>query len=386
MRFLPRSILLLAGVGLAAWLWQQGDEVLPRPSLPSLGSVLDPAAEGFIEVSAGMPLDLPTDHGAHPGTRGELWSLFLQVRDPEGRRYDGAVTIARIALLPKPAERPSAWAAHEIFSGQFVLVDGRDQRVWSGQRLDRAALGLAGSSTRPPGVWVDDWSLIYPQVSPSPVALQVRAAGEGAGLDLALTARKPLVPFSALALFGEGSTSLAAQAYLVPRLSVSGRLTVEGVSRQVEGDAWLDHGWGSVLGSEGRLDLRRWALHLSDDREILCLQLSRRDGTGTPIPACALILSDGQIQRFQRREIQLEPTATWTSSRTGRRYPIAWRLAVPLLDLELRIIPLAQDQEPNGGLPVWSGVVRVDGREGGRSIEGRGRLETGPIVPGAAGA
>jgi predicted secreted hydrolase len=208
----------------------------------------------------------------------------------------------------------------------------------------------------------------------------VRAAGEGARFDLELTARKPLIPFSALSLFGDRSTALGAQAYLVPRLSVSGLLTTEGESRRVEGEAWLDHAWGSVLGLEGRVDLSRWALHLTDDREILCLQIRRRDGTGTPIPSCALILSDGRIQRFQRREIELEPTATWSSPRTGRRYPIAWRLAVPLLDLELRITPLVQDQEPNAGLPVWSGVVRVDGHEGGRSIEGRGRLETGAVA------
>jgi predicted secreted hydrolase len=134
------------------------------------------------------------------------------------------------------------------------------------------------------------------------------------------------------------------------------------------------------------LDVSRWAIHLSDDREILCIRFGRRDGTGTPIPACALILADGRIQRFQRREIRLEPTAEWTSPYSGARYATAWRLAIPILDLDLRVTPLAQEQEPLGGLPVWSGVVQAEGRERGVAVEGRGRLETMPLASDSPGA
>jgi predicted secreted hydrolase len=122
--------------------------------------------------------------------------------------------------------------------------------------------------------------------------------------------------------------------------------------------------------------VNRFALQLDLDRELLCLQLRREDGTGTPIPACALILADGGVQSFRRREIRLEPVERWLSPRTGARYPVAWRLSIPILDLELELAPLARDQEADNRVRLWSGAVQVEGRLGGETIAGHGRIET----------
>jgi predicted secreted hydrolase len=201
-------------------------------------------------------------------------------------------------------------------------------------------------------------------------------AGDGAVLDLDLAAIKSPIPFSDLTLLGRDSGGLGLQAYLLPRMAAIGTLSLDGDARPVQGYAWLDHAWGAIPMSRGQVGLNRFAIQLDDDRELICLQLRREDGTGTPIPACALILADGRVQSFRRREIQLEPTAQWRSPRTGSRYSVAWRLAIPILDLELELSPLVQDQESSGAIRLWSGAVQAMGRQGSETIGGRGRIET----------
>lgn len=121
--------------------------------------------------------------------------------------------------------------------------------------------------------------------------------------------------------------------------------------------------------------MNRCAIQLDQDRELVCLQLRREDGTGTPIPACALILADGQVQGFRRREIRLEPFERWLSPRSGAGYPVAWRLSIPILDLELELVPLTRDQEADDTVRLWSCAVQAKGRLGGETIAGHGRIE-----------
>jgi predicted secreted hydrolase len=67
----------------------------------------------------------------------------------------------------------------------------------------------------------------------------------------------------------------------------------------------------------------------------------------------------------------------WTSPRTGTTYPIAHRLSIEAMDLQLDIAPVAEDQEiPVFGLPsIWEGAVTASGRMLGSSVRGAGRLE-----------
>jgi predicted secreted hydrolase len=211
-------------------------------------------------------------------------------------------------------------------------------------------------------------------------------AGDGAALELDLAASKPPISLSDLALLGRNSGGLGLQAYLLPRMAATGTLSLDGDGRPVQGYTWLDHAWGAIPMSRGQVGLNRFAIQLDDDRELICLQLRREDGTGTPIPACALILADGRVQSFRRREIQLEPTAQWRSPSTGSSYSVAWRLAISILDLELELSPLVQDQESAGAIQLWSGAVQAIGRQGSETIGGRGRIETTGEQAGSSGA
>jgi predicted secreted hydrolase len=370
----PVTIGVLIGASLLLWFVGSHDPV--PVSGPSLESFLDPDVEGFAQVTEGALLTFPADHGAHPGFRSELWNLFGRLEDDQGSEYAFQLDLTRLALNPHEPERASAWAANEVYRGQLTLIHVGGSAVRSAERLTRAALGLAGSRPQPPSVWVEDWSLSFADGGTDRFQMALATAGDGAALDLDLAASKPPIPFGDLALLGRDSAGLGLQAYLLPRMVATGTLSLDGEARPVQGYAWLDHAWGAIPMSRGQVGLNRFSIQLDDDRELICLQLRREDGTGTPIPACALILADGRVQSFRRREIQLEPTAQWRSPRTGSRYSVGWRLAIPILDLELELSPLVQDQESAGGIRLWSGAVQAMGRQGSETIGGRGRIET----------
>jgi predicted secreted hydrolase len=56
-------------------------------------------------------------------------------------------------------------------------------------------------------------------------------------------------------------------------------------------------------------------------------------------------------------------------------YPSRWRLAVPSLDLTLRVEPWLDAQEMRTSFTYWEGAVRCSGERRGRPLEGRGYLE-----------
>ena len=74
-----------------------------------------------------------------------------------------------------------------------------------------------------------------------------------------------------------------------------------------------------------------------------------------------------------------EPLRWWKSPASGARYPVAWRIVLPGLDLELEVEPLldAQELTPTPGIPFayWEGAVIVHGKRAGRPVGGEGYLE-----------
>jgi predicted secreted hydrolase len=387
MKWVALPVVLAAVIiGIGWFLWGGRGPAVPV-SGPSFESLIPSDTEGFARVAVeDTPLDFPADHGAHPGFRSELWGLFGQLEDEQGIRYDFQLSLTRLALSAAPAERASAWAANEVYRGQLAIMQSDRRGIRSAERLTRAALGLAGGRSEPPSVWIEDWSLSLVNDEPGRMRMALVAEAAGSALALDLAASKSPLSLGDLGLLGRDFDDIGLRAYLLPRLVAEGTLTSDGEARSVRGYGWLDHAWGALPTSTGQVGLNRFAIQLDDDRELICLQLRREDGTGTPIPACALILADGRVQSFQRREIRLEPTSRWLSPRTGSGYSVAWRLSIPILDMELELSPLVQDQESEGAIRIWSGAVQASGRQKGQTIGGRGRIETTADPGPASGA
>ncbi len=374
---------------LAALVWFSRDPAqTPSPSVPVPLAELFGGGDAVWDAGeTGRPLDLPADHGAHPGARSEAWWLTAALTGPDGRRFHLQFALFRLALTPDPKPRPSAWAAHQIYRAHLALTDAAGGHQLAYERLSRDALALAGADSRPLPLplrlWLEDWFLEIGQTTDGRPSLHLRAAQDDLHLDLALTGDGLVLTQGELGLAPGAGVGMAG--YLMPRLATEGTLTLSDQRVAVTGDAWLDHAWGILPLAGGQLALARFSLRLSDDRDLMCLRTSRRDGSGTPIPACTLVGPDGTRRSFERRDLTLDPQREWISPRDGTAYPVAWRLALPDVGLDLQLIPLVDAQELDLSLRLWAGGVAVTGDADGTPVAGVGHIELagyGPQDPG----
>jgi predicted secreted hydrolase len=364
-------LLILIGAGLFVLRGQQRGPAPPSGGL-DVGLLMAGAGDGFAPAEADWTYRFPRDHGAHPQFRSELWSVKGHMEDARGRYFGVQLVVLRVAVQPRAPQRESAWAASQVYAAQLALTDPAGAGFAAEERLSRAALGLAGSRATPVRVWVEDWAL----TAAPDGGLRLEAAAGTAALTLELAPVKPSLGDDALDVAGLGpSAGGGFHFYLMPRLALSGVLELAGEAHQVTGLGWLDRAWGEVPVTRGQVALDRFSVQLDDGRDLLCLQLRRRDGTGTPVPSCLLVGPDGAVASFRRREIRLEPEAFWTSPVDGTDYPVAWRLEVMPVGLDLRLRPRVEDQEIETALRAWRGAVGIEGAAGGEPVTGRGFIE-----------
>jgi predicted secreted hydrolase len=340
----------------------------------SLESILSQDDSGFAAATGEWDYRFPADHGGHPDFRSEVWYLTANLEDREGRRYGLQAAFFRLRLKPEAPDRESVWGANQVFRAHFAVTDATRGRFDSEERFSRAVLNLSGTDASPVRVWLEDWSLAATEPQTGAGGLRLLVGDAERGADLHLRSEKPAVLPEGKGLF-ESDAGSGFHYYLVSRLAASGTLRLDGSVLRVTGDAWLDRSWGAAPLSGGQIALNRFALQLSDGRDILCLLLRRRDGSGTPIPSCLLIEGDGSTKSFRRREIRLEPLARWKSALDGTTYPLRWRLELPAQGLELEISPLLENQALDFATRAWSGAVRISGRSHGEPLTGWGHLE-----------
>ncbi len=85
-----------------------------------------------------------------------------------------------------------------------------------------------------------------------------------------------------------------------------------------------------------------------------------------------LVAADGTVQGVETDAAEVATTRAWRAG-SGRVWPLDW--TVRLGDLELAITPVMDDQEHGFAMPLWSGLVRAEGRRGGQPATGLGTLQ-----------
>ncbi|MBD5634130.1 MAG: hypothetical protein IAI49_06590 [Candidatus Eremiobacteraeota bacterium] len=92
----------------------------------------------------------------------DVWRVLGHLHASDGSRFDVAVTFFRYSLGPAPTRNDrvrSAWASTSLDASTLSLVDETSRRATTGVRVEREALGLAGTSTSRVDMRVDDWTL-----------------------------------------------------------------------------------------------------------------------------------------------------------------------------------------------------------------------------------
>lgn len=349
----------------------------PAPSLPpaSVTALLggDNAA-GFARATASRAFRFPDDHGPHPEYRHEWWYFTGNLRGPGDRRFGYQLTFFRFALSPDSPVRGSRWGTNQAYMAHFAFTDVQGNRFHHFERTGRGALGLAGATGRPLRVWLDDWSAEGMKTSTLPIRL--RAVEDEASIDLVLDTARPIVLQGDRGLSRKSATpGNASYYYSMTRLATRGSVRVDGVSFPVEGNSWLDREWGTSSLEKGQNGWDWFALQLSDGRDLMFYRLRRGDGTSDPFSAGTLALPDGSVQTLSPDDVRIETLGSWTSPKSGARYPSRWRMLLPSVGLELEVVPRTADQELRTTVRYWEGAVSVRGTSSGKPVEGEGYVE-----------
>lgn len=349
----------------------------------SMGS---PAEEGgWREITGPPELELPRDHGAHPDTRTEWWYVTGLVDDAGGRRYGFQITFFRQGLAAgEPEPGSSIFRARQIAAAHLAIADIDSGGFHHAERLRRSGGGLAGWSTGDLHVWLDDWEMRRDDTGR--LTIVARDMMTGLGLELELQPRKPVVLQGDAGYSQKGPSPGNASAYLSwTRMSVNGRIEVDGKESEVAGNAWFDHEWGSSQLGAGIAGWDWFSLRLDDGRDLMVYQLRRDDGSADSFSSGTVVAVDGASTRLRSGDFEIEPLDWWTSPATGGRYPVGWRVVIPEHGIDLEINALVPSAELDGrattGVVYWEGPVEAAGNTTGEgyveltgyagSLEGR---------------
>ena len=372
-----RLLLWLISMTFAAVALAEESNVAERSELSDLlGADAD---AGFEKALEPREFSFPADHGPHASFRNEWWYVTGNLDADDGRRFGFELTIFRFALTPAAAESDSAWRTNQVYIAHFAITDVAGERFFVAEKYSRGALGLAGATSDPFRVWIDDWEISATAAN----RWALRAHDTDFALDLNLVAMKPPILNGIDGLSQKSSQpGNASYYYSITRWNADGQLRVAGAEYAVSGLAWLDREWSSsALG----IDQQGWdwfALQLSDDTELMVYNLRKTDGSQDPNSAGTHVAVDGHATHLRRDDVGITVTDTWASPQGGR-YPSRWQLDVPTQGLALTVTPVLDDQELFTTVRYWEGAVDVRGTRNGAPINGRGYVELTGYAPAA---
>ena len=305
----------------------------------------------FTPVLPGKKLEFPRDYGAHMGHRIEWWYVTGHL-EADGKPLGFQVTFFRVRN-PAAESNPSRFAPKQLLFAHAALADPAVGRLLHGQKSARMLEGLVEASATNTALRIDDWTLVREGDS-----YRARIGAQEFTLDLAMKPTQPIL------LQGEGgfsrkgpSQAHASYYYSEPQLAVSGSVQARGARREVKGVAWLDHEWSSELLAADAAGWDWLGANLQDGSALMAFRIRGKDGA--TLWSNALLRK--AAQPATRGEATFSPLRTWSSPRTGVRYPVAMEVVAG--GRTWRVEPLMDDQELDArgstGTLYWEGAVRI---------------------------
>ena len=356
-------LLLLAAFALIACerTMESGDSDTEVSLLEGMGGSPDP---GFDRATVVREFVFPQDHGPHPGFATEWWYFTGNLFDDQGRRFGYQLTLFRIGLAPDQPEQDSDWRAHEMYMGHFAVSDVLAEKHYQAERFSRAAAGLAGAQANPMRVWLGPWSINGKPGDTFP--LQVNAVTDDLALELEIDegAKRRVLQGDRGLSQKSGAPGNASYYYSYTRLPTKGTISIGKETFEVSGNSWFDREWSSSALADDQAGWDWFALQLDDGRDLMFYRMRGTDGEAQPFSKGVLVGLDGSADPLRLEDVVLESTREWRAP-DGRRYPIAWTLAVPNQGLDLAIEASFEEQQMQTTVRYWEGAVDVIGTHTG---------------------
>ena len=317
-------------------------------------------------------LSFPKDHGSHPEQKIEWWYFTGNLAAADGHAFGYQLTFFRIGTDPHPLN-PSAWTVRDLHMAHCSISDLSGEKYYHQQRLERAGPGLAGAALDKLATWSGAWRAQMNDAQ----EITLQAETPEFQLKLSLDAHQTPLPHGEQGYSRKGSQPHNASIYYsLTRLPTRGTLTIGTTPFAVDGLSWMDHEFGSSFLEPGQLGWDWFSLQLEDGSDLMLFQI--RQLAGAPTLSGTLRLPDGSIRLLSSEHFKLQSSAPWKSPATGALYPLKWKIALPLEQLDLNVSTPLPEQEmlsATTGPSYWEGAVIAAGTRQGQPIHGRGYLE-----------
>lgn len=356
-------VILLGSAGCGQ---HDSDETPPLTGL-RVSQVLGETDLDFARAEAPRAFVFPDDHGPHPEYRSEWWYLTAVLDTADGDDMGLHFTLFRQALGNVSGASP--WQVNQAYLAHLAVTDVKAGTHRTAQRFTRAHNQAAAVTSDPFDLRILDWHVTQVGSDPWQLRMEAADARRGLAVDLMLTQTRPVMLQGEQGLSHKGPGQ-ASYYYSIPRIAVTGQVSLDEQVQSITGTAWLDREWStSVLGSH----LVGWdwfALQLDSGEDIMLFQLRRKDGTRDPYNHGAR-RPPGQPQRkLAADDYTLTPIRHWVDQ-DGVAWPVSWMIE-GIAESPLEVTALLDDQLMELGLVYWEGLVEV--KQSGQRV-GRGYLE-----------
>jgi predicted secreted hydrolase len=307
----------------------------------------------YREALPGYSYQFPRDHFEHQDFRTEWWYYTGNVMVAGGERFGFELVFFRQGER-HPSETGSAWAVQDLYLAHAALTDAKGKRFLYSERLNRGGPGLAGASFDRRQIWNANWSAKWQGEIQT-----LEAVTDRFRFHLVLTPEKPFVIEGVNGISQKAEGAGRASYYVsYPRLRVTGTID----SANVTGAAWMDHEWFTEQLAADQLGWDWFSIQLDNKTELMLFELRRKDGSVDPYSSGTFIDAQGKAKHLRREDFTLQPLSLW------HKYPVAWRVRVPSLNIELTSHALLDDQElrsKQSGPSYWEGAVDYSGSQRG---------------------
>ncbi|MEZ9040008.1 MULTISPECIES: lipocalin-like domain-containing protein [unclassified Vibrio] len=352
-----------------AVLFLLGCEESTQPSAQNMGSILGTETQTenetaidqaqFSPVVKGIDITFPADHQAHPDFRHEWWYLTANLIDEEGNALGVQWTQFRFAAAPQESgnsTKETTWQSQPIYMAHSAVTT--KDKHYADEKWSRDQAELAGVSTSPFRVYLDDWQWTSTTDDLFPATLVANSSQFGYSLKLTNNA-----PYQKQGEQGYSTKSsdgkVASYYYSQPFIDVSGEVTIDGITHQVSGKGWIDREWSSQFLLDSQQGWDWFALRLNDKTSLVMFQL-RNSTTGEASYANArLMQQDGSGIAISQQEITL--TAINQTEIDGRDYPTEWQISIPSQQIELTVSALNPNAKMPLSVPYWEGPIVIKG-------------------------
>ncbi len=163
--------------------------------------------------------------------------------------------------------------------------------------------------------------------------------------------------------------------YSQPFINAEGTLNIEGNSLKVAGKGWFDHEWTSHLANSEAMGWDWFSLHLDDGSKLMAFRMhamnenmkNSKSKHSEIFTTASYIAENGTKETIDQANVSITPTAyeTINEGESPRSVPTAWRIKIPIKDIDVSISPFKENQWNNSLFPYYEGRVDIKGSHSG---------------------